>query len=109
MECRGRVNGGGEGTEPPPPPEQMRRKELAAAPTYPQRGTVADTHSVGTLSRHTAGTDGASSEHGALACHEYGLLAPPGAAVNLSYMGDQYSGNGHESTGETYDQDQRET
>ena len=49
-----------------------------APPSHPQRGTATYTNSVGTSLRHTAGTDGARPEHGALACHKYGLLVPTG-------------------------------
>ena len=52
------------------------------APPRPQQVTKAETDRMGTLPRHTAGTDGARPEHGALACRKYGLLALTGTAVN---------------------------
>ena len=67
-----------------------------AAPLRPQRDTLDDTNSAGTPPRHTAGTNGARNEHGVLARRKYGLLAPPGTAVNPSDAGDQESRDGHD-------------
>ena len=61
----------------------------------PQWGTEADSDSAGTLLRNTSGTNGARPEHGALAHHEYGLLAPTGLAVYPAATGDQGSWDGH--------------
>ena len=41
--------------------------------------------------------------------HEYVLLAPPVTAVNPTDVGDQDSGEGHESIGERANQPRRET
>ena len=104
------VGRGGEGTEPPPPPKRgddggdgkrIGRTRTAACP---QRGTGANTNSVGTKPRHTDGTDGTRPKHGALARHKYGLMALPGSAVDPADMGDQEIGDGHGATGEAADQ-----
>ena len=60
----------------------------------PQRGMAADINSAGTLLRHTFGTNIARPKHGALAHHEYGLLAPIGKEVDPAAAGDHGSGNG---------------
>ena len=70
---------------------------------------AADNDSAGTPIRHTAVTEGARPEHGALALREYGLLAPMGAAVDQDDTGDQGSKDGHEATRWTSDQARRET
>ena len=80
-----------------------------APPPHPQRGTEADTDSVGTLPRHTSGTNGFRPEHGALARRKYGLLVPTGTAVDPANTGYKGSGDGHEATRRTFDQAQRET
>ena len=75
----------------------------------PQRGTEANNVRSGTLTRHTAGTDGARPEHGAPVCRKFGLLMPTGTAVYLADAGDLGSEDGHEPTRETTRQDRRET
>ena len=80
-----------------------------ALPPRPQRIMAADTDSLGTPTRHTAGTDGARPKHGALARREYGLLAPTGTAVNTAAAGDQGSRDGHKATRGTANQARRET
>ena len=74
-------------------------------PLFPQRGMSADDGSVGTPTRHTAGTDGARPEHAPLACRKYGLLVPTGTTVDLADVGDPGIKAGHGATG---DQDERE-
>ena len=78
-------------------------------PPRPQRGTAAVGDSVGTLHRHTAGTDGARPKKGMHLRCEYGLLAPTGPAVDPDASGNQVSGDGHEANRRTADQTQRET
>ena len=56
-------------------------------PPRPQWGTAADDGSAGTPTRHTAGTDSARPEHGALASRKYNLLAPTGPAINPADVG----------------------
>ena len=73
-----------------------------AEPPRPQRGTATDDGSVENLPRHTAGTDGTRSEHGALARRECGILVPAGTAVEHADTGDTGSEDGH---GYTADQD----
>ena len=80
-----------------------------APPPHPQKGTAEDNCRAGTLTRHTVGTDGARPEHGALACREYGLLAPTVMVVNLANMGDPGSAYGHEAIGRLDGQAQRDT
>ena len=80
-----------------------------APPPHPQRGAASDNNIAGTLLRHTAGTDSARPEHGALTRLEYNLLAPAGLALDTDSVGDQESGDRHEATRETADQAQRET
>ena len=79
-----------------------------AEPPRPQGGTAADNNSAETPPRHTAGTNSARPEHGALARREYGLLAPMGAVVDLAAMGDQGSEDGHEATMGTAGQTRQE-
>ena len=80
-----------------------------AALPRPHRGTAAEESSVGIPTRYTDGTDGARPEHGALARHEYGLLALTGTAVDPADAGDPGSADGHEATGEQAGQDGKET
>ena len=75
------------------------------APPGSQRGTAADDGSAETLPRNTAGTDGASPKHGALARHKYSFLAPAGMAVDPADAGDLSSEVGYEAK---WDQDGRE-
>ena len=75
----------------------------------PQQGKMADNNIAGTKLRHTAGTDGARPEHGALARREYSLLAPTGTAVDPAAAGDRGSREGHVATRETADQARRDT
>ena len=69
-----------------------------APPTRPKRGKTADNNSVGTPIRHTAGANGARTEHGALAHHKYGLMPLTGTEVESSDAGDQGYKDGHEAT-----------
>ena len=66
-------------------------------------GTAANNGSKGTPNRHTAGTNSARSEHGALAC------MPTGTAVHPADVGYLGSKDGYEATMETSGQDRRET
>ena len=70
---------------------------MMAAVPRPQRGMTADNGSAGTLTRHTASTDGARPKHGGLVRREYGLLAPTGTAVDMDDTGDLGSEDGHEA------------
>ena len=80
----------------------------AAAPC-PQRGKEGENNNARTLLRHTTGTDGARSEHGALARRDYGLLAPTGLAVDPAVVRYQVSRDGYETTRSVVDQARRET
>ena len=80
-----------------------------APPPRPQRETAVDTNSAGTPPRHTAGTDGARTEHGALARRKYGLLVPAGTAVDPADAGYQESGEGYGAIGGAAKQARRDT
>ena len=79
-----------------------------AAPPQPQLGTKAGDGSVGTPKRHTTGMNGARPKHGALACREYGLLAPMWMAADQANVRDPRRADGHESIEEQARQDGRE-
>ena len=98
-----KAQGAGGGAE-----ERMGRPRTVVPPRL-QRGTAAVGDSVGTPTRHTAGTAGARPEHNALARREYHLLAPTGTSVDLADAGDQASKDSHEATRGTNDQARRET
>ena len=111
--------GGGDGNPPTPQSteergagggaEEKMGRLRTAAPPRPQRETAADNGSVGNPIRHTAVTEGARPENGALARPEYGLLTLTVSAVNPDDVGDLGSENGHEATRGTCDQARRET
>ena len=65
--------------------------------------------SLGTLHRHTAGTDGARPKNGMHSCRKNGLLAPMGPADDPDATGNQVSRNGCKATRRTADQAWRET
>ena len=69
-------------------------------PPIPQRGTAAENGSAENRPRHTAGTNVARPEHGALARREYGLLAPTGMVVIPDDAGEPSSKASHEATGD---------
>ena len=78
-------------------------------PPRPHQGTAADNGSVGIPTRHTAGADSTSPEHGTLARRKYVLLAPTGTAVDPDDAGELGSGDGHKAIGGLAGQDGRET
>ena len=80
-----------------------------AAPPRPQQDMAADNGSTGTLTRHTAGTDSARPEHGALARCKYGLLVPTRPAVDPDNAENLGSEDGHEATRGKAGQARRET
>ena len=68
--------------------EERMGGPVTAAPPRPQRGTATNNDRAGTLLRHTASTDGASTKHGAIARHDYRLLAPAGLTFDPAATGE---------------------
>ena len=97
------------GWNPPPTTQETRACKTSggdkestggtgtAAPPRPQQGMAAVGDSMGTLHRHTSGTDGVRPENGMHSHDECGLLAPTGPVVDPAAMGNQVSGDGHEA------------
>ena len=67
--------GGGDRKNPTTQSNEAHRYGGGANERMGKPRTAADKVSAGTLTRHTAGTDGARPEHSALARRKYGLLA----------------------------------
>ena len=66
----------------------------------PKRDIAAGDGSAENRPRHTAGTDGARPEHGAVSRRKYGSLAPAGTAVNQPDTGERGNKACHGATTE---------
>ena len=78
----------------------------ATAPS-PKWGMSADGDIAKTQNRHPDGAEVARPKHSALACCEHSSLAPVEPSVDPAAAGTQVSGEGHEVTMGTEDQEQR--